>query len=365
MEEIIMSYIDEHRTIMQKLLGEDNIQKLIQIANIISTALNNGGKVVLFGNGGSAADAQHIATELVGKFKAERAALPALALTTNTSTITAIANDYSFDQIFARQVESIVNERDIVIGISTSGTSLNVVKGIQSGKQKGAVTIAFTGRSGGKLSGIADVCLRVPSDESSYIQEAHITLGHIICCLLEKIMCDQGENIIEDDLLIKVVALDIDGVLTNGTVTIDGDGRENKSLFYGDIDAIFRGRKEGLQFALITGEDDILVDHISKRLGIDLILKGAKDKAEAITELSQRLDAPLREICYIGDSERDAPALEMVGFGVAPSSANDKAKRSARYICINPGGNGAISEAIEKVLSSKARILAKEKGYET
>lgn len=354
MEEIIMAYIDKHITIMQKLLTKDNIQKLMQIVEIISSALKKGGKVVLFGNGGSAADAQHIAAELVGKFKIERAALPALALTTNTSTITAIANDYSFDQVFARQVESIVNEGDIVIGISTSGTSLNVIKGIQAGKQKGAMTIALTGRSGGKLSDIADLCLMVPSDETPYIQEAHITLGHIICCLLEKSMCDQGENIIKDDSLIKIVVLDIDGVLTNGTVTINGDGRETKSLFYRDIDAVFRGRREGLQFALITGEDDILVDQISKRLGIDLVLKGVKDRAEAITKLSQQLDVPLQEICYIGDSERDAPALEMVGLGVAPSDASDKAKRSAQYICISPGGGGTISEAVDKVLQNNA-----------
>lgn len=161
--------------------------------------------------------------------------------------------------------------------------------------------------------------------------------------------------------MIKVVALDIDGVLTDGTVTINGEGRESKSLFYRDIDAIFRGRREGLRFALITGEDDTLVDQISKRLEIDLVWKKAKDKTKAITQLSQQLGVSPPEICYIGDSERDAPALEMVGFGVAPSNASNEAKRSAQYICINPGGGGAISEAIEKVLSSKTRILSKEK----
>lgn len=351
MEDIIKFYLRKHLEVLELLASNDYIEKLGTIANIVSSSLKKGGKVILFGNGGSAADAQHIAAELVGKFKAERAALPAIALTTNTSIITAIANDYSFDQVFARQVESMVNKGDVVIGISTSGTSLNVVKGIQAGKQKGAATIAFTGRSGGKLSDIADVCLTVPSDETPHIQEAHITLGHIICCLLEKSMCGQGENITEGNLFIKVVVLDIDGVLTNGTVTIDGEGKERKSLFYRDIDAIFRGRREGLQFALITGEDDMLVDQISKRLGIDWVLKGAKDKAEAVTKLCEQFEVSLDQVCYIGDSKRDALALEIVGFGVAPSDASDEAKSSAQYVCTNPGGGGAVCEAIERVLS--------------
>lgn len=302
---------------IKRAIAKSKVSEIERMVNFIIMAYKAGGKVVLFGNGGSAADAQHIAAELVGRFQSERAALPAVALTTNTSIITAIANDYSFDQVFARQVEALVDEKDIVIGLSTSGNSLNVVKGIQAGKQKGATTIAFTGRSGGKLSDIADVCLMAPSTETPHIQEAHIMLGHIICHLIEKGIYGGEAGTVEDDILIKVIALDIDGVLTNGTVIIDDEGKERKSLFYRDVDAIFRGKREGLQFALITGEDDILVDQISKRLGIDLVLKGAKDKVKAITELSRQLHVPLREICYIGDSDRDAPALEMVGLGVA------------------------------------------------
>ncbi|MBA7636686.1 Phosphoheptose isomerase [subsurface metagenome] len=350
MEDVIKAHLSEHLQMVELLFGDEYIEKLTKIARMVSNSLNKGGKVVLFGNGGSAADAQHIAAELVGRFQSERAALSALALTTNTSIITAIANDYSFDQVFARQVESIVDERDIVIGISTSGNSLNVVKGIQAGSQKGAATIAFTGNNSSQLSAITDICLMIPSTETPHIQEAHIMLGHIICHLIEKGIYGKGAGAVEDNILIKVVALDIDGVLTDGTVNIDDDGKESKSIFYRDVDAIFRGRREGLQFALITGEDDMLVNQINKRLKIDLVLKGTKDKVKAITELSRQLDVPLQEICYIGDSDRDAPALEMVGLGVAPSNASERAKRSARYVCVNPGGSGAISEAIKKVL---------------
>jgi len=356
LEEIITDYIDEHVIITRNLLTEATVQRLVLIAQTITTALENGGKVVLFGNGGSAADAQHIAAELVGRFQCDRVVLPALALTTNTSIITAIANDYSFDQVFARQVEAMVTEKDVVIGISTSGNSLDVINGIQTGKQKGAITISFTGKRSSPLCDISDICLKVPSTKTNHIQESHIMLGHIVCLLTESGIDGELVSVMEDeDVLIKVVALDIDGVLTDGTITIDGNGRESKSLSFLDIDAVFRGRREGLQFALITGEDDILVDHISKRLGVDLFLKGAKDKAKAIKEVSQQLKVSLKEICYIGDSERDAPALEMVGLGIAPSNASDEAKKAAHYVCRNAGGNGAGAEGIEKCLKARRR----------
>lgn len=141
---------------------------------------------MLFGNGGSAADAQHIAAEFVGKFYKNRESLPALAFHTNTSVVTATANDFGYDKIFERQVSSLVDEGDIAIGISTSGFSLNVIKGLQKAKEKGAITVGWTGQKENEIEKIVDFCIKVPSEDTPRIQEGHITIGHIICYLVEK-----------------------------------------------------------------------------------------------------------------------------------------------------------------------------------
>lgn len=152
----------------------------------IKESIKNGGKLVIFGNGGSAADAQHIAAELTGRFRKERDSLPALALTTNTSVLTSVGNDYGFKEIFSRQVSSLVNENDAVIAISTSGNSENVVEGVKKAKEKGAYAIGFTGIDGGKMEPILDLCLKAPSNVTSHIQECHIVIGHILCMLIEE-----------------------------------------------------------------------------------------------------------------------------------------------------------------------------------
>jgi len=188
MRKYIETELEEHLKVIKEL-EVDKIEKIVQI---IIDCYKNNGKVVLFGNGGSAADAQHISAEFVGKYKLERKGLPAIALTTNTSIISAIGNDYGFERVFERQVESMVDDRDIVIGISTSGNSENVIKGILKAKEKGAKTIGFTGRSGGEMKDIVDILFNVPSDSTPRIQEAHITAGHIICGLIEdKIFKDE------------------------------------------------------------------------------------------------------------------------------------------------------------------------------
>jgi D-sedoheptulose 7-phosphate isomerase len=162
------------------------LEKIEKVSKLIVEALKNGKKVILFGNGGSAADAQHIACELAGRFKLERRGLPAIALTTNTSVLTAIANDYGYEQVFSRQVEGIMERGDIVIGISTSGKSPNVIEGIKVAKERGAFTVGLTGHEGGRLEEAADICIRVPSNDTPRIQEVHITIGHIICQLVEE-----------------------------------------------------------------------------------------------------------------------------------------------------------------------------------
>ena len=162
------------------------LRKIEQVSGAIVRALKRGRKVILFGNGGSAADAQHIACELAGKFRLERKGLPAIALTTNTSSLTAIANDFGYEMVFARQVEGMVERGDVVVGISTSGRSPNVIRGLEAAKREGAMTVGLTGAKGGKLKELVDICIHVPSEDTARIQEAHITIGHIICQLVEE-----------------------------------------------------------------------------------------------------------------------------------------------------------------------------------
>jgi D-sedoheptulose 7-phosphate isomerase len=184
MENEIISILNESIRIKEKI--KDLTPQIIRISEEIINAYKNKKKVVLFGNGGSAADAQHIAAEFVGKFYIDRESLPSLAFHTNTSVVTATANDFGYDLIFERQVASFVGEGDVVIGISTSGNSPNVLKGIEKAKQKGAVTVGFTGQKENKLEKMVDYCLKIPSTDTPRIQEGHITVGHIICYLVEK-----------------------------------------------------------------------------------------------------------------------------------------------------------------------------------
>jgi len=181
-EDDVRKHIQDNLETNRYLLTQ--INTIIAIADKITTAFKSNNKMLIFGNGGSAADAQHIAAELSGKFYIDRPSLPAIAITTNTSIITAIGNDFNYEDIFARQLHGLICKNDIVLGISTGGNSANIVKGIETAKELGAVTMVFTG-SGGKLKDMADFVLAINSSITPRIQEAHITAGHIICYLVE------------------------------------------------------------------------------------------------------------------------------------------------------------------------------------
>jgi D-sedoheptulose 7-phosphate isomerase len=184
-EETIRHAIQESIEVKAELL-EQHVSSIARLAELLINTFRAGGKVVLFGNGGSAADAQHVAAELVNRFLMDRDALPAIALTTNTSTLTSVGNDATFDQVFSRQVQALVQKGDVAVGISTSGNSPNVLNGIIAAREKGAITLGFTGRNGGKLKGLVDTCFCVPSDSTPRIQEAHITVWHAICQVVEQ-----------------------------------------------------------------------------------------------------------------------------------------------------------------------------------
>jgi len=183
-KDILLESIQVKEEILRSKIGQ-----ILEIANLIIEALKKNGKVIIFGNGGSASDSQHIAAELVGRFKKDRTALAAIALTTNTSVLTSLANDYGYDIVFSKQIEALGGKNDIVIGISTSGKAKNVICGIKQAKKMDIKTVVLTGGDGGELEKLADVSLVVPSTVTARIQEAHITIGHIICELIEGALC--------------------------------------------------------------------------------------------------------------------------------------------------------------------------------
>jgi D-sedoheptulose 7-phosphate isomerase len=184
MEDHIVKIFKESIRVKEAFVNE-NLSKLVNVVEAIIAALKAGNKILIFGNGGSAADAQHIAAEFVNRFVIERPPLPAIALTTDTSIITSIGNDYDFSEIFSKQIRAIGQSGDIAWGISTSGNSANVLKGLEVAKKMGLVTIAFTGKDGGNIAKIADLSVNVSSSVTARIQEVHITAGHAICDLVD------------------------------------------------------------------------------------------------------------------------------------------------------------------------------------
>ena len=179
--------IAEHLAVIQALDRKRDL--LEQIGGAMSQAVHAGKKVLWCGNGGSAADCQHLAAELMGRFRRERRGLPSIALTTDTSILTAIGNDYGYERVFQRQVEAICNSGDIVVGISTSGNSKNVCAALKTARKLGAVTVAFTGASGGEMAALADMVLLIDSSDTARIQEGHILCGHMLCDWIELSVC--------------------------------------------------------------------------------------------------------------------------------------------------------------------------------
>jgi D-sedoheptulose 7-phosphate isomerase len=185
MNEVIKTQLAEHAALMQRI-EETMTESIAATVIMLADALGAGNKLLVMGNGGSAADAQHFAAEIIGRFKLERSALPAIALTTDSSVLTAIGNDYGFDAVFSRQVEGLGRPGDVVFGISTSGNSPNVLAALAKARELGCRTIALLGRDGGEIKAVADLPLIVPSKDTPRIQEGHLTIIHIICDLLEK-----------------------------------------------------------------------------------------------------------------------------------------------------------------------------------
>ncbi|MBS1915430.1 MAG: D-sedoheptulose 7-phosphate isomerase [Bacteroidetes bacterium] len=187
MQQKIKNIISESVAVKNKVLADETLLKTVEaVSKTIVDAFKNGNRIYFCGNGGSAADAQHLAAEFSGRFYTDRDALPAEALHCNTSYLTAVANDYSYDVIYARLIKGIAHKGDVLIGLSTSGNSGNILKAFEVAKEKGVITVGFTGESGGKMKAVSNYLVNVPSTDTPRIQESHILLGHIICQLVEE-----------------------------------------------------------------------------------------------------------------------------------------------------------------------------------
>jgi D-sedoheptulose 7-phosphate isomerase len=194
-QSLITARLQDCTAVLESLRTDSNYLEIVtKVADKITAALGSGHKVLFFGNGGSAADAQHLAAEFSGRYLRERCSLAGLALTTNTSVLTAIGNDYSFENIFARQIEGIGAAGDVAFGISTSGNSANVICAMEAARRKKLITVGLTGQHGGKLRAVAEYCICIPSQETPRIQEAHILTGHILCELVEQAVFQGPED---------------------------------------------------------------------------------------------------------------------------------------------------------------------------
>lgn len=194
-EETIITHIQDSILVKEAVLSNHKVLKSINDAALmVVNAYKLNAKTLIAGNGGSAADAQHIAGEFVSRFYFDRPGIPSISLSTDTSIITAIGNDYGFDKLFARQVQALGNEGDVFIGITTSGNSENIIQALHSCKEQGLKSIILTGESGGKVSDLCDICIKIPSKVTPRIQEVHILVGHIICCIVEEILFGDYAN---------------------------------------------------------------------------------------------------------------------------------------------------------------------------
>jgi D-sedoheptulose 7-phosphate isomerase len=191
-QSLAVARIRDCASLMQSLLeSAAYLSTVVKVADAMTKSLHSGNKILFFGNGGSAADAQHLAAELSGRFLKERKSLSGWALTTNTSVLTAIGNDYSFDEVFARQVQGIGSPGDVAFALTTSGNSSNVLRAVAAARERKLVTVGLTGKTGGKLRTAVDHCICIPSDQTARIQEAHILTGHILCELIEETLFEQ------------------------------------------------------------------------------------------------------------------------------------------------------------------------------
>ena len=360
---------------VKQILLEEMIPKIVNTAEQIISTLKRGNKILVMGNGGSAADAQHIAAELVGRFERERRSLPIMALTSDTSVLTAIANDYGVDQLFARQIEGLGTPGDLILAISTSGNSRNILEGVKTARAKGLNVIGLTGETGGELESLCPLSLCVPSSRTARIQEAHTTICHVLCEAVEasleqkpakitpitqefsqnipKLVDSLEESYQENFNLsqVKLLILDFDGVLTDNRVLVSQDGTESVWCNRGDGWGIARLKEKGIEILVLSTELNQVVRARCRKLGIDCI-HGCDDKLAALKQILAERSLERENVAYIGNDVNDLACMSYVGIPIAVADAVPEIKNVARIITKNRGGYGAVREFADLILKA-------------
>jgi len=383
LEAIVNSSIQESIQVKQLLLSS-TIPKIIDAAKQIISTFRQGKKILVMGNGGSAADAQHLAAELMGRFEKERRPLPIVALTANTSILTAIANDYSVEQLFSRQIEGLGNSGDLLIAISTSGNSPNIIAGINAAMSKGISVIGLTGNTGGELGKLCQLNLNIPSSRTARIQEAHTAICHVLCEIIEASLeklpypitpihqefaqdINKLVNSIQESYpptthlgQVKLLILDFDGVLTDNRVLVSQHGTEAVWCNRGDGWGIARLKEQGIEVLVLSTEPNPVVRARCQKLNIDCI-HGCNDKLAALKRLIVERSLEPLEVAYVGNDVNDLAAMSYVGTPIAVADAVPEIINIACITTSNKGGYGAVREVAELILeASIAQIKNRE-----
>ena len=362
--------------VKQAILESMN-SSIAAVAQQIIATLSRGKKILVMGNGGSAADAQHLAAEFVVRFEKDRLCLPAIALTVDTSILTALVNDYGSQSIFARQIEGLGEPGDLLLAISTSGNSENILKGVQAALGKGLTVIGLTGQKGGRLVDLCHLSLCVPSLRTSRIQEAHTMICHILCEAVEAALCtdtdrddtfrenvtpdlERGEKLLSrpESLSdypelgnIKLLILDFDGVLTDNRVLLNQEGTEAVWCNRGDGWGIARLKEAGIEILVLSTETNKVVSARCQKLDIGCI-HGCDDKLSALEEIVRQRSVRLEEVAYVGNDVNDLACMSHVGMPIAVADAVPEIKNLSRIVTCCPGGYGAVREVADLILST-------------
>lgn len=369
LQALICDSIHESFQVKQAIL--ELAPKIAEVAEQMRQTLKQGGKILLMGNGGSAADAQHIAAELMGRFEQERHPCPAIALTTDSSILTALVNDYGAESIFARQIDGLGQTGDLVIAISTSGNSPNIVAGVKAAKAKALNVIGLTGQSGGQLAQLCSLTLQVPSNRTARIQEAHTMMGHLLCEVLDASAVGESPGLspalntlglteqLEKSLLdwpdlkqIKLLILDFDGVLTDNRVLVDQHGTESVWCHRGDGWGIARLKESGLEILVLSTETNRVVMARCQKLGLNCI-HSCNDKLSALRHLVAERELSLRQVAYVGNDVNDLACMEQVGVAISPADAVPEIMKIAHITTTQRGGHGAVREVADLMLKAQ------------
>ncbi len=372
---LIDKSVQESVDVKQTILRSMNSSIAVAAKQIIAT-LSRGNKILVMGNGGSAADAQHLAAEFVVRFEKDRLCLPAIALTVDTSVLTALVNDYGSQSIFARQIEGLGEPGDLLLAISTSGNSDNILEGVQVALGKGLIVVGLTGQKGGHLVDLCHLSLCVPSLRTSRIQEAHTMICHILCEAVEAALCkDKDEDNTcqvkatpdlerEEKLLsrqeslsdyselgkIKLLILDFDGVLTDNRVLLNQEGTEAVWCNRGDGWGIARLKEAGIEIIVLSTETNKVVSARCQKLGIGCI-HGCDDKLSALQEIIKQRSVRLKEVAYVGNDVNDLACMRYIGMPIAVADAVPEIKNLSRIVTSCRGGYGAVREVADLILS--------------